>query len=475
MDSIDNITNLQTAIRNRTLSSYDVVSTYLKKIHQLDPHLNAFVEVYEKAALAGARACDEMAKNDLFLSPLHGIPIAIKDIIDIKGKVTTIGSPLFKNSVNRSATIVDLLQKAGMIIIGKTHTVQFALGAWGTNENMGTPKNPWSTTHHLTPGGSSSGSAVAVASGMVPLSIGTDTGGSIRVPAAFCAISGLKTTVQRISTQGVAPLSQTLDTVGMFAKDAQGLKDLLHILLSDKGSHRLHSDRQTTDAFTSVTNVTGATDPTDTPYPLNKLRLGRLKAQDLVGVHPDLIQAYERMLSKLQEHGARVESIDMPFSFESVAKVTSNIMMPQAVVEYGELAKDPGQTMDSSVRQRLLAGMQITGAQYVQALRDQGRMKKEFLAATAHLDAYLTPSCTTAPQPIESVNHDRPPVRYTRLMNLLDSCAASIPAGLDTQGLPIGVQLAGRAHEDELILNIAAQIQRITSHHLQYPKGSCFY
>jgi aspartyl-tRNA(Asn)/glutamyl-tRNA(Gln) amidotransferase subunit A len=463
MSSIDNITNLQSAIHSRALSSRDLVSNYLKKIHLLDPHLKAFVEVYEKEALEGADACDQMAKNGLFLSPLHGVPIAVKDIIDIRGKVTTIGSPLFKNVAERSADVVDLLQKAGMIVIGKTHTVQFALGAWGTNENMGTPKNPWSTTQHLTPGGSSSGSAVAVACGMVPLSIGTDTGGSIRIPAAFCGISGLKTTVKRISTQGIAPLSQTLDTVGMFAKDAQGLKDLLNILLSHK--------RFSPYAFESQTKDT----PFETHFPINKLRLGRLKAQELVGVHPDLILAYERMLAKLQEHGAAVEFIDMPFSFESVAKVSSTLMMPQAVVEYGDLAKDPGQTVDSAVRQRLLAGMQITGAQYVQALRDQDRMKKEFLAATAHLDAYLTPSSTTPPQPVEGVNHDRPPVRYTRLMNLLDSCAASIPAGLDTQGLPIGLQLAGRAQEDELILNIAAQIQRITSHHLEYPKGSSFY
>ncbi len=453
--TFNNTSELQEGIKKGSITSVEIVNHYLDKIQRLDSNLHAFVEVYADEALNAAKAADTMRSNGLLLSPLHGLPIAIKDLIDIEGRVTTAGSPLNREVKNSSADIVNLLKKAGVIVIGKTHTVQFAFGAWGNNEHMGTPKNPWNLKMHLTPGGSSSGSAVAVASGMVPLAIGTDTGGSIRVPASFCSITGMKTTVNTISTKGIAPLSDSLDTVGVFAKDAAPLLDLFKILSSSE--FEKNYEFQTSN------------------FELSKLRMGRLHPDELNGVSPDVIHAYEQSIEKLIELGVVVETINMPFKFETVAKVSSVIMLAEAATEYGELAKDLTKPVDSSVRPRLIAGTQLTATEYVSAIRAQSAMKQEFAKATAGLDSILTPSSVCTPIPVEAANHDRPPVRYTRLFNLLDMCAISIPIGFDKDDLPIGLQIGGRTNDDEKILLIAQQIQSLTNYHKTYPKGMQFY
>ena len=167
------------------------------------------------------------------LGPLHGIPVALKDLVELEGRVTTGGTAVWRNRVSiYTATLAQRMIGAGMIVLGKTHTVEFAYGAWGTNQHMGTPWNPWDMKVARTPGGSSSGSAVAVASRMAPCAIGTDTGGSVRVPASWCGITGLKTSIGRISTHGVLPLSHTLDTPGPFARSVEDCAILLALLLA---------------------------------------------------------------------------------------------------------------------------------------------------------------------------------------------------------------------------------------------------
>ena len=182
---------------------------------ELDPKLHAFVEVYDEEARLAAEAADKAIRSGHAVGPLHGIPIALKDLIEIEGRVTTGGTRgMARAPCTRTATLAQKLISAGMIVIGKTHTVEFAFGGWGTNQHLGAPWNPWDAKTHRTPGGSSSGSGVAVAARMVPCALGTDTGGSVRMPAAWCGITGLKTTIGRISTYGVLPLSPTLDTPG---------------------------------------------------------------------------------------------------------------------------------------------------------------------------------------------------------------------------------------------------------------------
>ena len=222
---------LAAQLKSRTISPVDIVDACLERIAGLDPKLHAFVEVYEAEARLAAEAADKAIRSGHAVGPLHGIPIALKDLIELEGRVAMGGTVVWRNRrATRTATLAQKLISAGMIVIGKTHTVEFAFGGWGTNQHLGTPWNPWDPETHRTPGGSSSGSGVAVAARMVPCALGTDTGGSVRLPASWCGITGLKTTIGRISTYGVLPLTPTLDTPGPMTRSVQDAALLLHVL-----------------------------------------------------------------------------------------------------------------------------------------------------------------------------------------------------------------------------------------------------
>jgi aspartyl-tRNA(Asn)/glutamyl-tRNA(Gln) amidotransferase subunit A len=193
------VAELSKAYATRALSPVDVVEALLTRISKRDPVLHAYIAVYADEARLAAEAADKAIRSGHRVGPLHGVPIALKDLVDLEGRVTTGGSKVWATRVSpATATLAERLIAAGMIVIGKTHTVEFAMGSWGTNTHMGTPRNPWDLRVHRTPGGSSSGSGVAVAAGLAPAAIGTDTGGSVRVPAGWNGIVGLKVTAGRI-------------------------------------------------------------------------------------------------------------------------------------------------------------------------------------------------------------------------------------------------------------------------------------
>ncbi len=210
----ESIASLSARIRAGQLSPVEVAEALLGRIDTFDGRLRSFIRVLRERALAQAHAAEGALKSGADLGPLHGIPYAAKDLFDVKGVPTTAGTRLLANNIAaEDCTVVRKLTAAGMVLLGKTYTVQFAYGAVGINHDQGTPHNPWHPVAHA-PGGSSSGSAVAVAAGLAPMALGSDTGGSVRVPAALCGIVGLKTTVGRVSRAGVFPLCWTLDSVG---------------------------------------------------------------------------------------------------------------------------------------------------------------------------------------------------------------------------------------------------------------------
>lgn len=449
---LDSATDLSQALSRGELTSVAIVTACLARIRTHDAHLQAFSEVYAEEALAAADAADRMMRAGYRLGPLHGIPVAVKDLVDIAGKVTTNGSPLFANRIaQRNARMVDLLQAAGAIIVGKTHMVQFALGAWGTNEHMGTPRNPWDHATHRTPGGSSSGSAVAVAAGLVPLAIGSDTGGSVRIPAAFCGITGFKATAGAIDTTGVVSLSTTLDSIGMFARAAKDAA-LLHAVLAE--------DRALP---AQVATATGS-------QAFAGLRLARLGPPDLVGVEPDVLAAYEAAMTVFAQGGAQVTVVAMPRPLDTFAQTTSAIMLTEAAVEHGELAADAMAAMDTSVRPRIAAGARLLAVDYVRAMRQREAWKREFAVLLSRSDALVTPTTMATAVPIASVDHGNAPVRYTRILNLLDMCGVSVPAGVDGGGLPIGVQIAAATGHDAQLIAIAEAFQRCTDFHRHTPE-----
>lgn len=441
-------TAMSAALAQGTLSSVEIVSSCLARIRAEDGWLHAFSAVYEEEALAAAAAADQMLRAGCRLGPLHGIPVAVKDLVDIAGQPTTGGSPLFAERIaQRHAPIIDRLRAAGAIVIGKTHMVQFALGAWGTNEHLGTPRNPWDHRVHRTPGGSSSGSAVAVAAGLVPLAIGTDTGGSVRVPAAFCGITGLKAGAGRIDTTGLLPLSTTLDSVGVFARSARDAR-LLYAVLAD--DHAPDAD------------MAG-----DRPFA--GLRLARLDGADLQDVAPDVRTAYATALGIFERGGAQITTLAMPRPLDDFAQTASAIMLSEGAAEYGELTADPARPVDASVRPRLAAGMNVSAVQYVRAMRQRIEWKREFERLLSRLDVLVTPTTLATAIPVDEVDHGKAPVRYTRLLNLLDMCGISVPAGLDRQGLPIGLQIGALQGREQQLMAVAAAFQDRTEHHLLTP------
>src|SRR5262245_12589798 len=225
------LAELSQALGARTLSPVDAVEALLERIRRRNPSLHAFIAVYEADARLAAEAADKAIRSGHRVGPLHGVPIALKDLVDLEGRVTTGGSKVWAERVSPvTATLAERLIAAGMIVLGKTHTVEFAMGSFGTNTHLGTPRNPWDAKVHRTPGGSSSGSGVAVAAGLTPMAIGTDTGGSVRLPAAWCGTVGLKVTAGRISTHGVLPLSFTLDTPGPMARSVEDAALLYRLL-----------------------------------------------------------------------------------------------------------------------------------------------------------------------------------------------------------------------------------------------------
>ena len=292
---------LAAEIAARRLSPVDVIDATFAKIKANNPKHHAFVETYFEDARLAAEAADKAIRSGHAVGPFHGVPIALKDLVEMEGRIATGGSKVWATRrANRTATLARRLIGAGMIIIGKTHTVEFALGGWGTNEHMGTPRNPWDARTHRVPGGSSSGSGVAVAARMVPWAIGTDTGGSVRLPASFCGVTGLKTTIGRISTFGVLPLSTTLDTPGPITRSVEDAALLYQLLLGEDPLDRL------------TLGQPGAAPLAGLKRGVRGLRLARITEGERDGVAPEILAAYDQALETLARAGARIGTIELP-------------------------------------------------------------------------------------------------------------------------------------------------------------------
>jgi aspartyl-tRNA(Asn)/glutamyl-tRNA(Gln) amidotransferase subunit A len=444
-------------ISARRLSPVDLMDALLARIATHDPKLHAFVEVYAPEARLAAEAADKAIRSGHALGPWHGIPVAIKDIIDIEGRVTTGGSASRLNHrATTTATVVRRLVSQGMIVLGKTHTVEFACGAWGMNQHRGTPWNPWDAEVPRTPGGSSSGSGVAVAARLAPWALGTDTGCSIRQPAAWCGITGLKTSIGRISTHGILPLSHTLDTPGPMARTVRDVALLFDLL-------------QGPDPLDPSTLGHQAADPMSTlERGVRGLRLARLPEQERSGVAADVLDAYDRSLAVLAGLGAEIVDIVLPFRLVEFISMT-NITMAEAYFAHGHLAEDPSLPLDEVVRARLLTGARISAQDYLGTLRRRDEMKRAMEAALAGVDAFLTPTTDTAAIPLAEVDQMEQPTRLNRFVNLLDMCALSLPNGFTAERLPTSLQIVCRAYEEALALRIGQAYQQATDWHEHMP------
>ena len=440
------------------ISPVELVDALLARIGAQDQKLHAYVEVYADEARLAAEAADKAIRSGHRVGPLHGIPVALKDLIEIEGRVTTGGSQVWHDRRSAyTATIAKRLVAAGMIVLGKTHTVEFAMGGWGTNQHRGTPWNPWDPAVARTPGGSSSGTGVAVAACMAPWGIGTDTGGSVRLPASWCGLSGLKTTIGRVSTYGILPLSPSLDTPGPMARSAEDAALLYQAIEGPDPDDARTLGRPPAGALPTMRRG------------VRGLKLARMPAIERDHVAAEVLGAYDSAIDALARLGAEIVAVTLPRRFADYTQLTGRIIGAESYFLVGDLVDDMSLPIDEAVRPRIASGRGVSARDYLNALREQAAAKAEFAAALGDADALLTPTTTIAAIPLDAVDQGSTPAHFTRFVNALEMCALAVPDGFTASGLPLSLQIVCRAYDEETALRIGWAYQQATDWHERRP------
>lgn len=440
---------------------------YLERIASLDHRLHAFIAVYRDDALAAADAIDRERDAGRAAGALRGLPIAIKDLVHLRGRMTTAGSKSRPYGLaQETATAAERLLAAGMIPLGKTHLVEFAFGGWGRNAPMGAPWNPWDARVHRVAGGSSSGSAVAVAAGLAPAAIGSDTGGSIRIPAALCGLTGLKPTYGVISLAGVFPLATTLDSLGPIARTVDDAALLAAVMAG-------HDPRDTATLRAPAIDFEGAlaAEPD-----VRGMRVTAPPVEQFTSpAEPDVLRARSEAIGVLRTLGASVEEARAPFDFEDLMLRNGRIIAAEAYALHRGYIEDLALEIDPWVRRRTLGGKSIGAADYNDELVARGKTAGAFAEWMRGRDAVLTPTLPIVATPIEQVDEATTPLAtFTRAANYLGACALTLPAGFSSEGLPIGAQLIGAPFADATLVRLGRAFQRATDWHLRHPDLSAF-
>lgn len=436
------LAELQDAIAKGRMSAEDAVKDSLARITMHDSKLHAFVGVNADRALEEARHQDRLAALGQPRAPLSGIAIGIKDLIDVAGLPTQAGSLTRKDAprVAHDAPIVARLKSQGAIIIGKTATVEYAFGGWGTNVTLGTPHNPWDMQHARVPGGSSSGSGVSVAAGMIPAALGSDTGGSIRLPASFSGLVGLKTTVGLIDKSGVLPLVDELDTLGPMARSVLDSAILFDAM----------SGQQTAKTL----------DTLDWRRPFSNLRIG-LPIDLGVALDPDTLRVHEATKALLEQGGAQLIDLDLGTSVANFAAPCGLFLAVESYAHYGHFVDAVPSLIGEPVRERMLGGKALSAPEF---LNHQFR-RKQAVAKLARIfeeiDAILLPA-TAMPAPrLDDYPEQSSPGVFTRLANYCDLAAIALPLGISKDQLPVGMQIVVPGFQEHRALTIAHGLESL--------------
>jgi aspartyl-tRNA(Asn)/glutamyl-tRNA(Gln) amidotransferase subunit A len=457
------LTELAAAIRERRLSSVEVTRSLLERVERWQPALNAFVSIEAEDALAAARAADEALARGQARGSLHGVPLAHKDMYYSAGKPAGCGSKVREGWIApATATAVGRLEAAGSFRLGALHMAEFAYGPTGHNSHLGNACNPWDRGRVT--GGSSSGSGAAVAARLVPAALGSDTGGSIRLPAHFCGVTGFKPTNNRVSRANAMPLSFTLDTVGPLAQTAE---DCALILATIAGPDPLDP---TTAGAPSWNEARAAVSP-------NGLKIGvptRFYVDDL---EPDVAAALEATIKTLESLGARVSNVDLPDQ-TLVSAAALVVLAVEATSYHAPWLRTRAADYGPQVRARLENGLAYSAVEYLEALRRRGPALAAHLEALGDVDVVLAPASRAAAPTIAETDVGGGPsaeavivalTRFMRPVNYLGLPVLSVPAGQSKQNLPIGMQLIGRPFGDELLAALGVAFQAATDHHTRMP------
>jgi aspartyl-tRNA(Asn)/glutamyl-tRNA(Gln) amidotransferase subunit A len=430
------------------VSALDIAERALADIERENGALHAFVALDRERALIDARHIDALLKSGAPRGPLAGVPIGIKDLIDVAGLPTRAGSKTRADAppARADAPVVARLRGAGAIIIGKTHTVEFAFGGWGTNEAMGTPLNPRDRARPRAPGGSSSGSGVAVAAGLVPAALGSDTGGSVRMPASFCGCVGLKTTIGLVDISDVVPLMPLFDTIGPMTNSVADAAAMLRVLAPPQ-------DDRSPGWSERLAEIAGGAVPS-----LKGLRVATI-ANTGIALHAETARVLAETGARLSRLGAIVEEIMLPETLAVLSAPLGEILAVEAYRLNGQIAEATPTVMDGPVRGRILAGRDIRAHRYNGLLEHRQMVKRAFAQIFERFDILLTPA-TPFPAPLLS-DHDEnsSPALFTRFVNYLDLCALALPMGATSEGLPLGMQIVAPGFAEPRALEIGAALE----------------
>ena len=442
------LTALVDGFRDGSVKPSAATRAHLDRIEKFETSIGAFQSVYAEDAMQAAEAADKAFASGHRIGPFHGIPFGLKDICDVEGRVTTGGSKAMENRVSeRTGTVAQRLISAGGILIGKTKTVECALGGWGTNQYMGTPCNPWDRSAHRIPGGSSAGTGAGVGAGFAVCGVGTDTGGSVRLPAGFNGLVGLKVTAGRLPTDGIIPLSHTLDTPGPLARS---IEDTILMFLAMDGAEGHVVDAQRASGSGLFETLTGH---------VNGLRLGILDERERAECTAEILDAYDAALDRLRHLGADLQVFESTQGYADLTAASGVLIATEGYYHHGHLYEQNELPMDEDVRTRMLAGRGVTAAEYLKIMDDREAARLAYLDRMQGFDALLTPTMTTAAPKIEDVDQAVSPAHFTRHVNFFGMCALAVPSGLTPGGLPTSMQIIARGNQEALALRIGAALE----------------
>ena len=452
------------AIVRKQVSSRDVTQACLDRIAQWQPRLSAFIAIEPDEALAAADAADRTLAKGGKLGALHGVPLAHKDMYYDAGKVVTCGSKIRRDWVaSTTSTALQRLKDAGTVRLGTLQMAEFAYGPTGHNAHFGPVHNPWHLDHIT--GGSSSGSGAAVAARLTFAALGSDTGGSIRMPSNFCGVTGLKTTVGRVSRASAMPLSHSLDTVGPLARTAEDCALLLGLMAGADPADPTCSNNPVPDYMAATRGS------------LKGVRIGVPKSFYVDDLDSEIARVLDDTKATLTREGATIHQVDLPDQI-ALSDACQIVMIVEAAAFHQAWMIERPQDYGPQTMMRLQNGLAVPALTYLDALRWRGPALEAHLAATAGVDAVLAPvSPMAAPTIAESDVGNSPnaePVlrrltRFTRPINYLGLPSLSLPSGFTRSGLPVGMQVIGRPFDEAMLVRIGAAFQRATDFHARCP------
>jgi aspartyl-tRNA(Asn)/glutamyl-tRNA(Gln) amidotransferase subunit A len=460
------MTELARLIRAKETSPVEVVQAHLDRIASLDGKLRAYITVMADAALASARVAEAAVVAGDTLGGLHGVPVGLKDLYCTKGVRTTGGSKILAEWMPaEDATVVSRRVGAGAIVLGKLNMHEFAYGPEGLNPHYGSPWNPWDAATHRIAGGSSSGSGTAVAAGICPGALGSDTGGSIRIPASLCGISGLKPTYGRVSRAGVLPLAWSLDHVGPMCRTAADCALML-------GAMAGYDPRDPTTSVLPVPDYLAALTGS-----VKGVRVGLLRSFFMESAGDEQRRAVEQAVKTLEGLGAVLREVNLE-KVTLVAGASTAVIAAEAYAYHEPWLKKCPEEYGADVRERLRLGAFVSGADYVNGQRARALVRDSVDRVFAGLDVLVAPTTPIAATAVGAsqteIKGERQPVRpslirFTRPFNVTGHPAASIPCGFTGDGLPVGLHIVGRPFDEATVLRVADAYQRATDWHARRP------